>query len=130
MQVESLLDVIRDPAERQIVVECLVVISRISESNPVMKIHSGTIDMLKIVRDAVSRHWDYWISINDNQISDITGPAIESTNERKNNISFETNEKVARRMFFDLPQNDSEGSMFYLAESCVRLVFDVRWNGD
>ncbi|KAJ3058391.1 Phosphorylase b kinase regulatory subunit alpha, partial [Quaeritorhiza haematococci] len=62
LQVESLLDVIRDPAERQIAVECLVVIARIGERNPEIQIHSGTLDLLRIIRDAVQRHWQKWVS--------------------------------------------------------------------
>ena len=56
-QVESLLSVIRDPAERQVVVECLVVIARIGERNPEIEIKDETLNVLSIVRDSITRFW-------------------------------------------------------------------------
>lgn len=41
--------------------------------------------------------------------------------------SYERNEKLARRLFFDLPQEGKDGTLQYLASSCVKLVFDVKW---
>jgi len=130
LQVECLLDVIRDPAERQIVVECLVVISSkfikqhltlgISERNPEIRIQRGSLDILRIIRDAVCKYWEKW---NEKRM------LVTADKDDARDMSFDKNEKLARRMFFDLPQNEGEGSMFYLAQACVRLVFDVEWNG-
>lgn len=42
-------------------------------------------------------------------------------------LSFKTNERLARRMFFDLRQDGERGTMSYLASSCIKLVFGVVW---
>ncbi|KAI8814804.1 glycosyl hydrolases family 15-domain-containing protein [Cladochytrium replicatum] len=115
LQVESLLDAIRDPAERQIAVECLMVISRIEERNPEIKVKGATIDLMKIIRDAVQRFWSQWIGVN--------GKALGVS--AAHDVTFERNERLARRLFFDLAQDGKDGTMGYLATSCVRLVFDV-----
>ncbi|KAH6595981.1 hypothetical protein BASA50_005454 [Batrachochytrium salamandrivorans] len=62
LRIEALYDNIRDPAERQIAVELIVVISRIGESHAEMKLLPGRIDILKIVRMAVAKFWDRWIA--------------------------------------------------------------------
>ncbi len=41
--------------------------------------------------------------------------------------TFEANEKLARKLFFDLPSDGKDGTMGILAASCVRLVFGVNW---
>ncbi|KAJ3120440.1 hypothetical protein HK098_004590 [Nowakowskiella sp. JEL0407] len=155
LQVESLLDVIRDPAERQIAVECLVVISRIEDRNPEISINSGTLDLNKIVRDAVSRFWSRWIVDGPTSMasSATTSPATPTSitkisptgssasggstkilsptlNETTAAQAFDKNEKLARRLFYDLPQDGPDGTMSFLATSCVRLVFDVLWSDE
>jgi len=159
LQVESLLDFIRDPAERQIAVECLVVISRIDERNPEIGVSGEIIDLLRIVKDAVNKFWIKWVS--EVPISSTTSPngspshgksqemdggdptpsssssfsnvkkmaspdrklekntsssSIEDTspsksrlNNWKQDLTFEKNEKLARRLFFDLPQDGKDG---------------------
>ena len=44
-----------------------------------------------------------------------------------NDYRFEKNEKFARRLFFDLPEEGENGTHAYLAESCVKLAFNVKW---
>ncbi|KAJ3333303.1 Phosphorylase b kinase regulatory subunit alpha [Blyttiomyces sp. JEL0837] len=152
LQVESYLDVIRDPAERQIAVECLMVISRIAERNPEIQISSGPLDLMRVIRDAVSQYWIKWTTeqtpagvgaavaaLSDEPPgprSPLVGPASTGISPQGSftniysDTSFERNERLARRLFFDLPQEGREGSMSYLAKSCVRICFDVSWAGD
>ncbi|KAI8585927.1 glycosyl hydrolases family 15-domain-containing protein [Geranomyces variabilis] len=147
LQVESLLDVIRDPAERQAAAECLMLISRIEERNP--------------------KFWEHWTSEHSNASSPVasggelddqsaaaaasaaatsTGTAQQQQQQASASLvhrvvsniaaglprsasqlsvetgtptlgggagggfagvgdwSFERHERVARRLFFDLPQ--------------------------
>ncbi|KAJ3232420.1 hypothetical protein HDU78_007167 [Chytriomyces hyalinus] len=147
LQVESYLDVIRDPAERQLAVECLMVVSRIAERNPEIQIHTGPLDLMKIIRDAVSQFWTKWIGTQNpahvaafsaNVESRTQSPRPNesgSANSSASNLagpdlSFEKNERFARRLFFDLEQEGKEGTMAYLAKSSVRISFDVGWLGD
>ncbi|ORY50715.1 phosphorylase kinase alphabeta [Rhizoclosmatium globosum] len=117
LQVESYLDVIRDPAERQIAVECLMVVSRIADRNPEIQINAGPLDLMKIIRDAVSQFWIRWVGDQSALLS-------------SSDLSFEKNERFARRLFFDLAQEGNEGTMAYLAKSSVRISFDVSWLGE
>ncbi|KAJ3186848.1 hypothetical protein HK101_009545 [Irineochytrium annulatum] len=163
LQIEYLLDVIRDPAERQIAVECLVVISRISERNPEIRISSGPLDLMRVIRDAVSRFWCRWVNeqspgtaaafaysdqqqqqvpadgttpglgrspTNPNGLVSVTPTGSQSNLSATCDLTFDRNERLARRLFFDLAQDGKEGTMSYLAESCVRLCFDVQWGGE
>ncbi|KAJ3036286.1 hypothetical protein HDV00_002943 [Rhizophlyctis rosea] len=207
LQVEHLLDVIPDPAERQIAVECLVVISRLSERNPELHLsNEKTVALLPIIREAMTRFWDVWVAeqqaaasaLEKENANAATSPqenrpaspkplhqpppllsryaktGSPSTSTSNINLaavangvgaeatsavgpqdggrgrlsptistasffaamdggsdaadwSYERNEKLARRLFFDLPQEGKEGTLQYLASSCVSLVFDVRW---
>ncbi|KAI9001604.1 glycosyl hydrolases family 15-domain-containing protein [Gaertneriomyces semiglobifer] len=69
LQVESLLDVIRDPAERQIAVECLMCLQKISERNPEMNLKKGKLDLMRIVRDAVATFWEGWVKEHASETS-------------------------------------------------------------
>ncbi|KAJ3135016.1 hypothetical protein HK100_003153 [Physocladia obscura] len=138
LQVESYLDYIRDPAERQICVECLMVVSRIAERNPEIPINSGNLDLMKIIRDAVSRFWIKWIDSHSNAAvsSFVSNSELKIDSESKDepavlDLSFEKHEKIARRLFFDLAQEGEEGTMAYLAKSSVQISFAVGWqNGN
>ncbi|KAI8907934.1 glycosyl hydrolases family 15-domain-containing protein [Gorgonomyces haynaldii] len=62
LQVENLLDNFRDPAERQVAVECLVVISRVEERNPEIELTGASIDLPTLIREAVGLFWVEWVS--------------------------------------------------------------------
>nr|KAJ3420465.1 hypothetical protein HK105_005642 [Polyrhizophydium stewartii] len=191
LRIETLFDNIRDPAERQVVVECVVVISRIEERNPEIQLNGGRIEILNIVRSAVNRFWNRWISDQGHEslvtpaaggppgpesliVRSVVEPVgdkghrakpidIDSIQEHGRRLtastgsgagavppsalhanlenldtapaaasapglSFEKNERLARRLFFDLPQDGPDGTMFYLATACVRSIFDVHWS--
>ncbi|KAJ3112618.1 hypothetical protein HDU96_004369 [Phlyctochytrium bullatum] len=180
IQIESLLDSIRDPAERQLAIECLVVISRISERNPEIHLaQNSVVDLLQILRDATQRFWTKWVREHNPESSVLSDALAELrlnpegstshshlpslpplpghhnhlynhgdgigrksrtlTPSASNNnlafgatnhdLTFEKNEKLAKRLFFDLHPDGKDGSMTFLAESCVRTCFDIRWVG-
>jgi hypothetical protein len=58
--------------------------------------------------------------------------AIAHETNEGSDLSFEYNEKVARRIFFDVRQDGLKGTMSFLASTCVRSVFSVAFetNGD
>ncbi|KAI9206273.1 glycosyl hydrolases family 15-domain-containing protein [Polychytrium aggregatum] len=176
LQVESLLDHIPDPAERQIAVECVTVIHRIGDRNPEIQIKPDALDLMKVVRAAIQNYWQDWAKKSPNleamsaftdavddiqECNDLHCPrpsAIAQSSEAKGNgapgqpprrsspplekmkegakmqispdLTFERNERLARRLFFDLPQDGKDGTMAYLATSCVRLLFDVKWSSE
>jgi hypothetical protein len=45
-------------------------------------------------------------------------------------LSYEKNDRLARRIFFDLRQDGANGTMSYLAAACVRHAFGVSWTTD
>ncbi|KAL5035407.1 hypothetical protein BDV3_005344 [Batrachochytrium dendrobatidis] len=220
LRVEALYDHIRDPAERQIAVELIVVIARIEECHPTFKLSAECIDILKIVRLAVSTFWRHWVfelnhesnlspmhldadpTMNDAtaqqrnlmaravvesfegaagtiesrplklQLPKIEGLRLQDTNSTNPSLaaktgdsamttnvvaparppipasltppsalhanlehldtspatpsapslSFEKNERLARRLFFDLPQHGHESTVFYLALACLSML--------
>ncbi|TPX56330.1 hypothetical protein PhCBS80983_g04610 [Powellomyces hirtus] len=190
LQVEQLLDVIRDPAERQVAAETLMLVYRINQRNPEIRLKKGRLDLLAIIRDAIMAFWTLWtadhaaaaqsprtpdhhhhpapeptpapsdhhpadpnppppflhrvaiIARSHSQLNIDTGTptsphattdtAAASTTTAANTTTttpmdwaFERHERVARRVFFDLPQEGPQGTMAFLAQSCVRLMFDV-----
>ncbi|KAJ3149095.1 hypothetical protein HDU86_007038 [Geranomyces michiganensis] len=175
LQVESLLDVIRDPAERQAAAECLMLISRIEERNPKVHLKNARLDLLTIIRDAIEKFWEHWTSehsaasspVASGELDDASAATPQQPQQPASLVhrvvssiasglprsasqlsvdtgtptlgggagggfagvddwSFERHERVARRLFFDLPQEGSDGTMSFLAASCVRLMFDGR----
>ncbi|TPX33444.1 hypothetical protein SmJEL517_g03657 [Synchytrium microbalum] len=135
LQLEAILDVIRDPAERQITVECLVVIARMIERNPELRIKEGTLDLLAIVRDAILRCWTKFIAEkrgetipagaeNKDAVTTPHGGADPEVAKFIEGLSPDKIERLARRLFFDLPCDGKDGTMAYLASSCLRACFD------
>lgn len=47
----------------------------------------------------------------------------EQENAQEMDLSYEKNDRLARRLFFDLRQDGSAGTMFYLEASCTKLIF-------
>ncbi|KAJ3015878.1 hypothetical protein HKX48_004326 [Thoreauomyces humboldtii] len=169
LQVETLLDVVRDPAERQVAAECVMLICRVFERNPSVKLRKARLDVLSLVRDAIECFWRKWseqrstnttptsptipdatTSVDDekripptppflNRNSGLTrsqsgltvdtaqppsavatalfidallmAPHLQSAGSQQSatasgpDWSFERHERVARRLFFDLPQD-------------------------
>ena len=177
LQVERLLDNILDPAEHQIAVECLVVISRLHERNPELKINHEGFDLQALVAHSIETFWNSWIQDDQNQsiisplaanrslfqkvvdsasLSPIvpTGPTLQKRSSAlkasmsmdqlsivsdqpslqdvnsEHDYSFQKNFKLARRIFFDLRQDGQNGTMSYLAATCVKLAFGVAWDAE
>jgi hypothetical protein len=186
--VEDLLDNIIDPAEHQIAVECLVVISKIEERNPELTLTENGFDLKILINESIKMFWDKWVSEKANQTiltplitkTEIVKKAIDSalspihtgplspppksngthpielqilqtmsqsignrltspsslhdkletptTSETPGaDLSYEKNDRLARRIFFDLRQDGASGTMSYLADACVRHAFGVSW---
>ena len=113
LEVETILDVIRDPAERQIAVECMMVISKIIDRNPEASPNGEVIDIMRIIREAMIRFWKKWI------IDGFSGTSDQAGQKLQDSWGFDKNERMARRLFFDLPQDGPNGTMSYLAGSCL-----------
>jgi hypothetical protein len=66
------LDQVLDPAERQIVVECIVVISKINDANPLAKLRNVVLNISGIIRLAIQAYWEYLVAGNP-QLFDLKG---------------------------------------------------------
>ncbi|KAI9144684.1 glycosyl hydrolases family 15-domain-containing protein [Paraphysoderma sedebokerense] len=151
IRVEATLDVIRDPAERVIAAETLMVIHKLLEVNHGVKI-GQTIDLMKLVTNAMTIFWDVWVTqkrqtneailssvistssedLKDSPNSSPDTPAKTSPNGTSYGIlvktktkssktsadyRFEKNERLARRLFYDLPMEGKEGTTWYLMDA-------------
>jgi len=128
LEFESLLDVIRDPAERQMAVDCLVVIYWLSTNNPEHIMNPRPLMLLDVLKDAMQSHWNYWAKQAELVKASLSLSTTSVTMLKNGLNSFSTgfgkNELFARRLFFDLPSFGAEGSNSYLAASCIKIVFD------
>lgn len=191
LQVENLLDNFTDPAEHQIAVECLVVISRIEDRNPELTLIGSYIDLRLLIKQAIHTFWTKWISEQNHQsvvtpfiakniqqvietasntpitiqptptpkqvspigishvealsrqigdlpivqtsnplLSNLETPPIATEAKQGSDLSFERNDRLARRIFYDLWQDGVEGTMSYLATACVKNAFGVNWSSE
>jgi hypothetical protein len=108
--VESFLDHLADPAERQIAVECLTVIADMDEEAEAGKhparSRNKDIDLVKIIEGAVELYQEIcFASIRE-----------------KEQLTPEQEKKVARQYFFDLPFDDKYGTATFLRASAARLL--------
>ncbi|OZJ06788.1 hypothetical protein BZG36_00148 [Bifiguratus adelaidae] len=116
---EGFLGWFADPAERQIAVETLTVISRIQDRTPEMNMLNETIDITKIMNNAIESFWKRWVEDNKHQWAG-------SENLQGEEISYPRNEATARQMFFDLPQDGRDGTFNYLGRSALKILpFDI-----
>jgi hypothetical protein len=122
-----LLDVIRDPAERQLAIDCLVVIYWLSVNNPHVKMSSRPLEIMAILRDAVEEHWKVWCAqgrvVKESfDCNSSSGKVLKQVLDEIE-LGYEGNEGFARKLFFDLPASGREGSNTFLAASAIRIVF-------
>lgn len=132
LAVENFLGVILDPAERQIAVETLMVIAKIEDRNPGMEVQPEVIDLPMIMREAMDKFWNKWVvngpggrgqaGVNGAPGSAIASavPAVPAGSFAE--VDFEHHERLARRMFYDLPQEGKEGTHAYLARAVLKLL--------
>ncbi|KAI8602494.1 glycosyl hydrolases family 15-domain-containing protein [Dissophora ornata] len=131
LAVENFLDVIIDPAERQIAVETLMVIAKIEDRSPGMEVQPEVIDLPLIMREAMNTFWTKWV-VNgpggQGQAGVGGAPVVVATDAtaaggiEKGDVSFEHHEQLARRMFYDLPPEGKEGTFAYLARAVFKLL--------
>ena len=135
LQVENLLNAITDPAERQVAVECLMVIFEIQRRNPEMRLggSSEPIDLMKIVREAYVLFWNYWLEHEASKLLSLAdaeiGSKLPTGKAVLEKYPFAKHEDVARRLFYDLPQDGVNGSLTYLAKSIMRSIpYEINFN--
>lgn len=98
--VEGFLGWFADPAERQIAVETLMVIYKLKERNPEMRMMDDMIDLVLIMDQAVEYFWQKYRPGGD-----------------------EDSKEKARQSFYDLPQQGSPDSTFaYLAKAALKVL--------
>lgn len=117
LAVENFLGVIQDPAERQIAVETLMVIAKIEDRTPGMEVQPEVIDLPLIMHEAMDKFWTKWVVNGPG-----SGQAASSSSFAKEEAGFVHHERLARRMFYDLPQDGKEGTFAYLARAVLKLL--------
>jgi hypothetical protein len=126
LAVENFLGVILDPAERQIAVDTLMVIAKIEDKNPGMEVQADVIDLSLIMRDAMVTFWTKWV-VNGPRgrgptSAGSTAVSASAIVAALKNVNFDHHETLARRMFYDLPQEGKEGTFAYLARAALKLL--------
>ncbi|KAF9184443.1 hypothetical protein BGZ51_003338 [Haplosporangium sp. Z 767] len=127
LAVENFLGVILDPAERQIAVETLMVAAKIEDRNPGMEVQPEVIDLPMIMREAMNKFWTKWV-INgpggrgQMGVGGAPGSSLAAGTSVLGDVRFEKHESLARRMFYDLPQEGKEGTFAYLARAALKLL--------
>ncbi|KAF9396061.1 hypothetical protein CPC16_005232 [Podila verticillata] len=137
LAVENFLGVIPDPAERQIAVETLMVIAKIEDRNPGMEVQPEVIDLPMIMREAMNKFWTKWVvngpggrgqgippGAPPGSSSSTAATLVEGSrmNLGLGEVGFDQHERLARRMFYDLPQEGKEGTFAYLARASLKLL--------
>ncbi|KAJ1961451.1 hypothetical protein H4R35_007443, partial [Dimargaris xerosporica] len=141
--VEKFLDVMQDPAERQIAVECLMALSFLQHAHP--EVHPGQqphdgsgnaiINVTALVKSALMAFWQQWTQAHPDYCP-AQSPAESSTESLpaattasasgSQGSSVPFNERLARRLFYDLPAVDEAGTVYYLARSALAHVEPAR----
>lgn len=152
LHVESFLDALTDPAERQIVVECLLVISEIESRNQEVRIGGKNfIPLMAIVDDAYELFWDEWLQkegasafgyslavdgtsggaaaanvptliANGGSITKSPAKPMYTHAQALQRYPFSKNREQARSLFFDLQQEGESGTMTFLARAIFRIA--------
>ncbi|KAL7754215.1 hypothetical protein RI367_000196 [Sorochytrium milnesiophthora] len=109
-QVEDTLDAITESSERQLMVECLMIIHRLLQLNGGVKLHNF-INVLGLIRTATMQFWEKW--------------SPTALGKDKRDKSYEKNKQLARRAFADLPAEGADSTTFYLQQSIVAAYPDL-----
>ncbi|KAG0323867.1 hypothetical protein BGZ99_002400 [Dissophora globulifera] len=122
LAVENFLGVILDPAERQIAVETLMVIAKIEDRNPGMEVQPEVIDLTMIMHEAMDKFWTKWV-VNGPGVGGAAVAAVASgATGATGDAGIEHHKHLARRMFYDLPQEGKDGTFAYLARAVFKLL--------
>ncbi|KAG0258761.1 hypothetical protein BG011_003091 [Mortierella polycephala] len=127
LAVENFLGVILDPAERQIAVETLMVAAKIEDRNPGMEVQPEVIDLPMIMQEAMSKFWTKWMvngpgGRGQMGMEGAPSSSLAGGTSVLGDMRFEQHEALARRMFYDLPQEGKEGTFAYLARAALKLL--------
>ncbi|EPZ31984.1 phosphorylase kinase alphabeta [Rozella allomycis CSF55] len=114
LQVESFLDGYFDPAERQLAVEALMIISRIQERNPEIVMRENIIDIDKMIKEGIKLLWT--VLKQSNSFMKIM-PTLNNFPE-----SSEYPEALIKRIFYDLPQQGTESTTSFLTQSILQTM--------
>jgi hypothetical protein len=122
LYVEDWLNKIQDPVERQIDVECLMVIHEIEMRNPSSNLVSniGKLDISKIVDEACRLHWSGWVAESGFATSSDANKPTAADAEKAH--PFDRHSEQARLLFFDLPREGDSGTMNYLVRACLKMI--------
>ncbi|KAF9953022.1 hypothetical protein BGZ65_004913, partial [Modicella reniformis] len=121
LAVENFLGLISDPAERQIAVETLMVIAKIEDRNPGMEVQPEVVDLPMIMGEAMGIFWTKWV-VNGPAGRGPAGTDSSAALATLGDRNFANHEHLARRMFYDLPQEGKEGTFAYLARAVLKLL--------
>ncbi|KAJ1658122.1 hypothetical protein IWQ61_002587 [Dispira simplex] len=114
LRVESFLDATQDPAERQIAVECLMALALLHKAHPDAQAGINPQDQIyyldEIFRVALHLFWSEWTQTHRELFSNQEEPIVPF------------DEQMARRLFYDLPATDLQGTVYYLVRSALSHI--------
>ena len=122
------MDNIESPAQRQLAVECLVLIYRILQNNKSLLIKQP-IDVLEIINTAIEHYWNEWSLENsqpsrqvvDNMVeSGLISPLADVPSDR----SLKSNYRLAHELFYDLEPEGAKGTSYYMEKASMCILFD------
>ncbi|KAK9727373.1 hypothetical protein K7432_001905 [Basidiobolus ranarum] len=112
-EVERFLDCILDPAERQIAVECLLVVYKFLANEGRME--SKEIDLIKIMNNSIASLWELWVKEHGEDLKK------SIPDQKQADLSLENNQSIARRIFFDLPRSGENSAEYYLMKAAQEV---------
>jgi hypothetical protein len=118
LSVISLLDSSPDPADRQVAVECLMVLSKLQERNPEMLL-AHIIKLDAIITEASKACWHRWTS---SDAEAVPPPSLQALMNSKKSMSYDANEAFALKFFSDLPQEGKDGTVAYIAPAIFSVI--------
>lgn len=137
---EAFLDVLQDPAERQIAVECLHVFHTMIIRHPDSNIAKESLDLNALIHQAISKFWKFWVSSKKQRKilpnSSLASPRDNFLRRHSSNLKFakeedlDEDQSLSRKYFFDLPPDSERGTIYFLAESILHfagLVENYSW---
>lgn len=119
LAVEGFLGIFRDPAERQLAVEILILIYRIEKQIGDSRMVEAEIDLPTIMDAAIADFWNQWTEKNRQ--------VFEKSALFQNGFDYHTHKDMARELFYDLPlEGCPDSTSAYLVNSIKNILhFDV-----
>ncbi|KAI7862721.1 glycosyl hydrolases family 15-domain-containing protein [Spinellus fusiger] len=113
LAVEGFLGLYTNPAERQVAVETLTVMTMIQQRYPDKNTMEAMIDLPWIMNRAIQLFWDKWIA---------STPRLQNCSFLSEGADYHCHYELAGRLFYDLPQQGAECTFTYLTKAILETL--------